>query len=80
MATTTEEPAAAGEGFRTSLDARELDSAKNSPELLAQHLEATKVCTYSVGTWWDCGCSRARQCVMDGSMIDDVRRGDRPTH
>jgi len=35
--------AGAGEDFRTSLDARELDSAKNSPELVEQHLLATKV-------------------------------------
>lgn len=34
--------AAGGEGFRTSLDARELESAKNSPELLAEHLAVTK--------------------------------------
>ncbi len=35
--------AGTGEDFRTSLDARELDSAKNSPELVEQHLLATKV-------------------------------------
>ena len=33
----------ANEDLRTTLGARELESAKNSPELIAQHLEVTKV-------------------------------------
>jgi hypothetical protein len=32
-----------GEGFRDALEARELESAKNSPELLAEHAAVTKV-------------------------------------
>ena len=38
-----EDAAAPEEGFRTALGARELESAKNSPELLKLHAEATKV-------------------------------------
>lgn len=45
MASSPAPEAEAGEGFRTSLGARELESAKNSPELIEQHLAVTKVRT-----------------------------------